>query len=53
MVLLHTTWAYAYSPSTPHETVAVYIPPRTNAKEALNELFDAISEQQTSHPHAF
>ncbi len=33
--------------------VAVYIPPSANAKHALNELHNAISEQQTTHLAAF
>ncbi|KAL0160672.1 hypothetical protein M9458_044397, partial [Cirrhinus mrigala] len=33
--------------------VAVYIPPCTNAKDALRELYSAISEQQTNNPDGF
>ncbi len=33
--------------------VAVYIPPRANAKDALRELYSAISEQQTNNPDGF
>ncbi len=33
--------------------VAVYIPPCANAKDALHELYSAISEQQTNNPAAF
>ncbi|KAL0202652.1 hypothetical protein M9458_000670, partial [Cirrhinus mrigala] len=33
--------------------VAVYIPPCTNAKDALRELYSAISEQQTNNPYGF
>ena len=33
--------------------VAVYFPSNVNTKEALHELHDAISKQQTSHPDAF
>ncbi len=33
--------------------VAVYIPPCTNAKDALRELYCAISEQQTNNPDGF
>ncbi len=32
---------------------AVYIPPCANAKDALRELYCAISEQQTNNPMAF
>ncbi len=33
--------------------VAVYIPPCANAKDALRELYSAISEQQTNNPDGF
>ncbi|KAL0195209.1 hypothetical protein M9458_008781, partial [Cirrhinus mrigala] len=33
--------------------VAVYIPPCANAKDALRELYNAISEQQTNNPDGF
>ncbi len=33
--------------------VAVYIPPCANAKDALRELYSAISEQQTNNPKGF
>ncbi len=33
--------------------VAVYIPPNNNRSEALNYLYQHISEQQTAHPDAF
>lgn len=33
--------------------VTVYIPPCANAKEALKELHNAISEKQAAHPDAF
>ena len=35
-------------------TVAVYIPPQSEAgtKTALNELYSAISKQETTHPEA-
>ncbi len=33
--------------------VAVYIPPCANAKDALHELYSAISEQQTNNPDRF
>ncbi len=33
--------------------VAVYIPPCANAKDALRELYCAISEQQTNNPDGF
>ncbi|KAI2645345.1 hypothetical protein H4Q32_028858 [Labeo rohita] len=33
--------------------VAVYIPPCANAKDALHELYSAISEQQTNNPDGF
>ncbi len=33
--------------------VAVYIPPCANAKDALRELYSAISEQQTNNPDSF
>ncbi|KAI2650776.1 hypothetical protein H4Q32_000841 [Labeo rohita] len=33
--------------------VAVYIPPCANAKDALRELYNAISEQQTNNPDSF
>lgn len=33
--------------------VAVYIPPNANAKDALNELHNAISEEQTTHLDVF
>ncbi len=33
--------------------VAVYIPPCANAKDALRELYSAISEQQTNNPGCF
>ncbi len=32
---------------------AVYIPPCANAKDALRELYCAISEQQTNNPDSF
>ncbi len=32
---------------------AVYIPPCANAKDALRELYSAISEQQTNNPDGF
>ncbi len=33
--------------------VTVYIPPCANAKDALHELYSAISEQQTNNPDGF
>ncbi len=33
--------------------VTVYIPPCGNAKDALRELYSAISEQQTNNPDCF
>ncbi len=36
-----------------HCYVAVYIPPCANAKDALRELYSAISEQQTNNPDGF
>ncbi len=33
--------------------VAVFIPPCANAKDALRELYSAISEQQTNNPDSF
>nr|XP_055074620.1 uncharacterized protein LOC129454148 [Misgurnus anguillicaudatus] len=33
--------------------VGVYIPPSANANEALRELYDTISGQQTAHPDGF
>ncbi|KAL0153662.1 hypothetical protein M9458_051027 [Cirrhinus mrigala] len=33
--------------------VTVYIPPCTNTKDALRELYSAISEQQTNNPYGF
>ncbi len=33
--------------------VTVYIPPCANAKDALRELYSAISEQQTNNPNGF
>ncbi len=33
--------------------VAVYIPPCANAKDALRELYSAISKQQTNNPNGF
>ncbi len=33
--------------------VAVYIPPCANAKDALRDLYSAISEQQTNNPDGF
>ncbi|KAL0161259.1 hypothetical protein M9458_044984, partial [Cirrhinus mrigala] len=33
--------------------VAVYIPPHANAKDALRELYSAISEHQTNYPDGF
>ncbi len=33
--------------------VVVYIPPCANAKDALRELYSAISEQQTNNPNGF
>ncbi len=33
--------------------ITVYIPPCENAKDALCELYSAISEQQTNNPNGF
>ncbi len=49
---------YSLGPYLPREytailLVAVYIPPSSNRSEALNDLYQHTSEQQTAHPDAF
>ncbi len=50
---VHRWWSYLPREFTAIVIVAVYIPPCANTKDALRELYSAISEQQTNNPDGF